>query len=93
MKNIIIILCLSLGSTLSYASETVSEKTEVKANLAERTLSKGYNRLKEAVCGVLTSDNKLECLAKKAQHRIEEGVETVKDSASEVKNDLDSEQK
>lgn len=93
MKSLLIILSLSFFTAVSYANETVSEKTEVKANLAERTLKKGYHRLKEAVCGTLTGDNKLECLAQKAKHRVEEGVETAKDTASEVKNDLDPDKK
>lgn len=48
------------------------------------------NRTAEALCGKLTGDSKVECLAKKAKNRVHEGTEVVKDKAVEVKNSVDT---
>lgn len=71
----------------------MSEKAEVKVNSAKRTMKKGMNRTKEAVCGKLTGDNKVECLAKEAKNRMGEGADSVSDKATEIKNNVDSDKK
>jgi len=78
---------LSVGQ----AEESLGEKAEATSNSAKRGIKKGYNRTKEAACGTLTGDNKVQCLAKKAKNRTEEGVDATKDKASEIKNSVDSE--
>lgn len=75
---------------LSSAEETQVEKAKVEINTVGRKTKKSFNRAKEAMCGTLTGDNKVECLAKKAKHRMEEGSEVVKDKASEIKNKVDT---
>jgi hypothetical protein len=52
---------------------------------------KGLNRTKDALCGKLTGDSKVECMAKEAGNRIEETSDKVKDKATEMKNEVDSE--
>lgn len=76
-------------TSMSFAEETVGEKAQVKMKSAKRATKKGVNRAAEAVCGKLTGDSKVECLAKQAKHRVEEGAEAVKDKGSEVKNKVD----
>lgn len=90
MKYVLaIFLVLGLTPT-SFAEETLSEKAKATAKSAKRGVKKGYNRAEEAMCGKLTGDSKAECLAKEAQNRAEEGVDVIKDKASEVKESLDS---
>lgn len=82
---------LFLGlSTRAFCEESVLEKAEAAANKVVRTTKKGINRTAEALCGKLTGDNKLECLAKKAKNRVEETSDAVVDKASEAKNAIDS---
>ena len=90
MKMIIITSLLLNFVNFSYAEETSSEKAKASMNTAGRKTKKVINRGKEALCGTLTGDNKVECLAKKSKHKIEEGVDSVKDKGSEVKNKLDT---
>jgi|GEM_PF-2003492 len=86
------ILLLCFAGSLP-AEETMSEKAEVKVNSAKRTMKKGMNRTKEAVCGKLTGDNKVECLAEEAKNRMGEVTDSVSDKASEIKNNVDSDKK
>ena len=78
---------------MSMAEETVAEKAQVKIKTVGRAGKKAVHRTQEAMCGKLTGDSKVKCLAKKAQNRAEEGVDAVKDKASEVKNAVDSDKK
>lgn len=75
---------LMFGS-VSFAERTTGEAASATANDAKRSMKKGANRVKEAVC--MEGDAK--CLAKKAKHRAEEGADTVKDKAHEVKDQVD----
>lgn len=93
MKSIL--TCISFISVLCFlnlskAEETQMEKAKVEMNSVGRKAKKTLNRTKEAVCGTLTGDNKVECLAKKAKNRVEEGSEAVKDKASEIQNKVDT---
>lgn len=69
-----------------YAEETVAEKAKVEVKAVARSAKKGVNRSKEALCGKLTGDSKVECLAKKAKNRVTETADVVKDKATEVKD-------
>ena len=91
MKTILIALCLFSFTTSSYAEETSAEKAKASLNTAGRKTKKAVNRTKEALCGRLTGDSKIECLAKKTTHKVEEGVDAIKDKGSEVKNKIDTE--
>lgn len=89
MKALILAVALAGVAGMTCAEETMGEKAQAVKNDAERGVQKGVNRVKEAVC----TDSDAECLAKKTQHRVEEGVDTTKDKAKEVKNDIDSDKK
>jgi hypothetical protein len=90
MKFVAAVLCVMGFVNYGFAEETHVEKAEVRMDSAKRGMKKGMNRTKEAVCGELTGDSKIECLAKKGKHRAEEGDEAVKDKASEFKNNVDT---
>jgi hypothetical protein len=79
--------------SVSAAEETITEKAAVTTKTIKRNAKKGLHRTKEAFCGKLTGDNKVQCLAKEAKNRLEEGKDSIKDKASEVKNDIDSDKK
>jgi hypothetical protein len=79
-----------LGVTSVQAEETLSEKAQVTGKSVKRGAKKGLNRTKEALCGKLTGDSKVECMAKEAGNRIEETSDKVKDKTTEIKNDVDS---
>ncbi len=91
MKFVLATLLVFGFVSMGHAEESLGEKAKATTDSAKRGLKKGYNRTKEAACGTLTGDNKVQCLAKKAKNRTEEGVDAVKDKASEVKNSVDSE--
>lgn len=86
-----VLIALGAGSVLPVqAEETIAEKAEVTGKSVKRGAKKGLNRTKEAICGKLTGDSKVECMAKEAGNRIEETADKVKDKATEIKNDVDS---
>ncbi len=93
MKFIVAIIALFGFLGLSNAEETLAEKAQVTANSAKRASKKGLHRTKEAFCGKLTGDSQAECLAKEAKNRLEEGKDMVKDKATELKHDIDSDKK
>ena len=86
-------MILIIGSLFFFAcsKETPDEKLQVKADKLERSIDQTVNRADEAICGSLTGDSKLECLAKKAKHRAVEGKEIFVDKTKEIKNKLDNE--
>ena len=94
MKSVLIFLVLLSSLSflnLSLAEETQIEKAKVEINTLGRKTKKTLNRTKETLCGKLTGDNKAECLAKKAKHRIEEGSAAIEDKATEIKDKVDTE--
>ncbi len=93
MKLLILATTLFGFLGLCSAEETMTEKAQTTVNSAKRTTKKGLHRTTESVCGTLTGDNKVQCLAKEAKNRAEEGKDAVKDKATEVKNVIDSEKK
>lgn len=93
MKLLVVAMCMLGFLTTAQAEETITEKAAATTNSAKRTVKKGYNRTKEAMCGKLTGDSKVECLAKEAKNNVQEGVDATKDKASEIKNSVDSDKK
>lgn len=93
MKMMVAIITMFGFSGTAHAEETLTEKTQVKVKSVSRSAKKGSHRLSEAVCGKLTGDNKVECLAKQAKNRLQEGKDVVVDKADEVKNAVDSDHK
>lgn len=75
------------------AEETLTEKAQVTVKTAKRKITKGAHRTAEAICGKLTGDSKLECLAKEAKNHTTEAATAVQDKASELKNSVDSDKK
>ena len=90
-----LISCLALlglyGATFTvHAEETVSEKATVAGKDAKRAVVKGSNRVEEELCGKLTVDSKMTCLAKKSKNRVNETIDSGVDKSSELKNSVDS---
>lgn len=93
MKFIIAAFVLLGFLQLSWAEETLTEKAQVTTKTAKRTLTKALHRTSEAICGKLTGDSKIQCLAKEAKNQMSESKAVVLDKASELKNSVDSEKK
>ena len=87
MKVLIMTLVLTGFLAPIYAAETIGEKTEATTKDIKRAVKKGAHRASEALC----AKGDAKCLAEKAKHRAEEGVDAVKDKASEIKNEIDTE--
>ncbi len=85
LSKLIFTVALATAFTSAFALETENEKNEATKKELSRTTDKAINRVKEAVC--IESDT--ECLKQKAQHRLEEATDAVKDKASEVKDKVD----
>lgn len=85
IKKIAIASTCSLFVGMAFAEQTVPEKAKDVANDAARSVKKGANRVKEAVC----VEGDVECAAKKAKNRVKEGAEAAKDKVEEVKNKVD----
>lgn len=90
MKSRVVCLAILCFFGIAQAEETMGEKTQSTTNSAKRTFNKGINRTKEAFCGKLTGDSKVECLAKEAKNKVSEGADAVKDKAVEIKNNVDT---
>lgn len=87
MKTLLIsLVTLFLAGPQTFANESLSEKAAETGRDIKRSTKKGWNRTKEAVC----MEGDLECAGKKAKNRMGEGVDTVKDKTSDVKNSVDS---
>jgi hypothetical protein len=86
MKVAMMSLVLVLGFIgAAHAEESATEKAGTKMNDAGRAMKKGMNHAKEAVC----MEGDMKCAAKKAKHRVGEGVDATKDKAAEVKDKVD----
>lgn len=83
---------IGIGFT-AHAEETVGEKAAVVGKDVKRAVKKGANRVEEGLCGKLTGDSKISCLAKEMKNRAVETKDSVVDKASEIKNNVDSEKK
>lgn len=89
MKSLIMAVALMGMTGIAYCEETIGEKAEATTNDATRSVKKGVNRAKEAVCG----EGDVKCLSEKAKHRAEEGKDYSTDKVKELKNDVDSDKK
>lgn len=93
MKVLLIAIALIGFTGVVHAEETVGEKAAVVGKDAKRAVKKGAHRVEESLCGKLTGDSKLECLAKEAKNHVVEAKDAVVDKASEVKNAVDTDKK
>lgn len=93
MKYIIATFVLLGFLQTTSAEETLTEKAAVTTKTAKRGVKKAINRTSEAICGKLTGDSKIECLAKEAKNQMTESKDVVVDKASEIKNSVDSDKK
>ena len=84
-KPALILAALLLVAPVSFAEQSTSEKVDTTANDAKRSIKKGGNRVKEAVC----AEGDAKCLGKKAKHRVQEGADYSKDKAKEAKDHVD----
>ena len=80
-----IALAIAFIPGLVLAAETIDEKVEDTTNDMSRELDKKLHRLEEATC----TKSELECAKEKAEHRMEETHDAIKDKAQELKNDID----
>lgn len=93
MKAFVVVLAICGLALAAQAEETMTEKAGTTVNSAKRSVKKGMNKTSEAMCGKLTGDSKVECVAKQAKNRVQEGTDAVKDKATEIKNNVDSDKK
>ena len=85
LTKIVLAGLLSIVFTSVSAYETENEKSEAAQKDLSRTTDKAVNRVKEALC----TEGDVECLKQKAEHRIEESTDAIKDKANEEKNKID----
>jgi hypothetical protein len=90
MKLLIVVALVFGWLAVSNADETMTEKAQATSKTATRAAKKGLHRAEEAICGKLTGDSKLQCLAKEAKNNLKEGADVVADKATEVKNKIDT---
>lgn len=88
MKHLVMICAVALFGFINFAhaEETLSEKAKATANDVKRSAKKGAHRVEEAMC----AEGDAKCLKKKAENRVKEGSDYVKDKAEETKNAIDS---
>ena len=79
------IVALGFMMGVAHAEETMGEKASTAGNKAKHAMKKGANRMKEAVC----MEGDLKCAAKKGEHRIEEGADSLGNKAKEMKDKVD----
>jgi len=72
-------------TVIAHAEETWSEKAADTGRGAKRGMKKAGHRVQEEVC----MDGKVECAAKKAGNRIEEGADATRDGAKNLKDKVD----
>ena len=84
MKSFTLILVAFSILAVGCTKETTSGKAQVELNSAERAVKKTGHRVDEAACGILTGDNKVQCLAKKVKNRAVESKDVIIDKASEI---------
>lgn len=90
MKTIITVLVLLGFICTGCSDQTTAEKIQVEKDSLQRSVNKTINRAEEDVCGTLTGENRVQCLAKKVKNRAEESADVVVDKASEIKGKVDS---
>lgn len=85
LNPIFLVIALWGLSPVTFAEETIGEKTEATVNDAKRGIKKGYHRAKEKVC----AKGDVACLTEKAKHRGTESKDYIEDKSKELKNNVD----
>lgn len=81
-------LTASLGFSLSaFAEETKGEKAETAMNKTADNVKKGFRSTKDKTCEMV--NGKMECVAKKMKHKVQNAADSVETKANEVKNKTD----
>lgn len=81
---------LVLASLLTFApflnaEETAGEKIETVKNNAVDKTKKAYRTAKDEVCELV--NGKMECVAKKMKHKVQNATDAAKTKANEIKNE------
>lgn len=71
-------LMLGFSSTSSKAEETVKAKVVEAANDSKRAVKKTYRKVKDETCTM--TKGKMECVAEKAKHSLQNGTDTIEDA-------------
>lgn len=90
MRVLILVLAMFGFLSMAQAEQTAGEEVKATAKTMKRKAKKGMHRAQESMCGKMTGDSKVECLAKEAKHRGEEVIDATKDKASEIKDKVDT---
>ncbi|MBC7420061.1 MAG: hypothetical protein H7328_04970 [Bdellovibrio sp.] len=78
------IVAVSFTAGLSTAiAETMGEKASEVGSDIKKSTKKGVRTVKDKTCEMI--NGKMECAAKKIGHKIQNGVDEVKDKADDVK--------
>lgn len=86
MKKQIILCAVSLilaTGFQAHAEETVVEKAQTGANKAGDGMKKAYRGAKDKVCEMV--NGKMECVAKKMKHKMQNAGDAVETKVEEVK--------
>ncbi|SFE49759.1 hypothetical protein [Nitrosomonas sp. Nm166] len=87
-RFIFIMLTMFLSfSQPGLADESLNEKTEAGKN--GKQVDKSVNRAEEVTC----AEGDLECLQRKAEHRVKEVYDSSKDKTSEIREKIDNDRK
>lgn len=85
--NKLIVLSLSMmifvGSGVALAEENVKEKVGEAASDTKKSIKKSYRNASDKACEMV--NGKMECLGKKAKHKMENLKDEVNDKADDVK--------
>ena len=82
------VFALGMGvSTIAHAEEGVIEKTQTVGNKAADKVKKGARAASDEVCELV--NGKMECVAKKVKHKVQNGADAVETKAKEEKNKID----
>ena len=92
MKQLVIFIMLTMFlsfSQLVRADESTNKKIEANKNEERSQIVKPVDPVGEVIC----DDGDLECLQKKAEHRVKEVYDSSKDKTSEIREKIDNDRK
>ena len=72
------------GISTSFASETMGEKANEMGQDVKKASKKSVRAVKDKTCEMM--NGKMECMAKKMGHKMENGADEVKDKVDDVKH-------
>ena len=87
------LLCTILSTSLVFiipytqAEETNAEKAETVKNKIVDKSKRGYRAAQDQVCELV--NGKMECMAKKMKHKVENLSDEAKTKTNEIKNEVD----